>query len=191
LIAQNTETTEFDCIKIDDEHGVRLAVEHLISSGHRKIGYVGDYLSNTRLKTFLRIMKENKLDINKNWVQEGPVRFEECGYDLMTKIIKSVEMPTAILGAYDDIAIGAIKAVYDNGGTVPHDLSVVGIDNIRSASYYSPELTTVAGPIVEMCKIAIKLLLKKVNESDYKVVQNIKLSPFLIQRNTVQNINTK
>ncbi|HHW32275.1 MAG TPA: LacI family transcriptional regulator [Clostridiaceae bacterium] len=189
LIAQNTETKEFDCIKIDDEYGVRLALQHLISSGHKNIGYIGDMLSSTRLNTFLKIMKENNIAINQNWIMESNERFEKCGYNLMKKIIVAGEMPTAVMGAYDDIAIGAIKALHDNGFVVPKDISVVGIDNIRSASYISPELTTVAAPIDEMCRIAVKLLLKKIKDNNYKIVQNVKLSPFLVQRNTVKKIN--
>ena len=58
LIAQNTETQDFDCIKIDDEYGVRLAVEYLIQSGHRDIGYIGDELSNTRLDTLIKYYRK-------------------------------------------------------------------------------------------------------------------------------------
>lgn len=69
---------------------------------------------------------------------------------------------TAVFAAYDDIAIGAIRAVNDEGLKVPDDISIIGIDNIRSTDYSNPPLTTVAGPIVEMGKIALKLLFKKI-----------------------------
>lgn len=164
LIAQNTETKDYDCIKIDDAYGVKLAVEHLIELGHSDIGYIGDELSNPRLEVFMKIMQDNKMKINKKWIQVSRERFEKCGYELMSGILKSNDIPSAILGAYDDIAIGAIKAVHDRGLKVPDDISIVGIDNIRTASYYSPELTTVAGPVEEMGKIAVKLLFKKVKQ---------------------------
>ena len=186
LIAQNTETQDFDCIKIDDEYGVRLAVEYLIQSGHRDIGYIGDELSNTRLETFINVMQANKIKVNKKWLQVSKERFEKCGYDLMQNMLKNDELPTAILSAYDDIAIGAIKAIHDKGLNVPGDISVVGIDNVRVASYYYPEITTIAGPIEEMSKIAVKLLFKKVKDSEYKIVQNVKLSPMLIERKSVK-----
>jgi len=185
LIAQNTETKDFDCIKIDDDYGVRLAVEHLIQLGHKDIGYIGDELSNTRLDIFMRVMQENKMRVNKKWIQVSEERFEKCGYELMSNILKSDDIPTAILGAYDDIAIGAIKAIHDKDLKVPDDISVIGIDNVRVASYYCPEITTVAGPVEEMGKIAVKLLFKKVKDEQYKVVQNVMLSPMLIQRKSV------
>lgn len=182
LIAQNTETKDFDCIKIDDAYGVKLAVEHLIQLGHRDIGYVGDELSNSRLDVFTRVMQENKMKVNKKWIQVSEERFEKCGYELMSNILKTNDVPSAILSAYDDIAIGAIKAIHDKGLSVPDDISVVGIDNIRTASYCIPELTTVAGTVEEMGKIAVKLLFKKVKDNQYKVIQNVMLSPMLIQR---------
>ncbi|HHV95997.1 MAG TPA: LacI family transcriptional regulator [Clostridiaceae bacterium] len=189
LIAQNTDTQDFDCIKIDDEYGVKLAVEYLIRSGHKDIGYIGDELSNPRLETFMNVMHSNKLKVNKKWIQVSEERFEKCGYDLMCNMLKNDELPTAILGAYDDIAIGAIKAIHDKGLNVPDNISVIGIDNVRIASYYSPELTTIAGPIEEMGKIAVKLLFKKVKDPNYKVIQNVKLSPMLIERKSVKLIN--
>lgn len=182
LIAQNTETKAFDCIKIDDAYGVRLAAEHLIQLGHRNIGYVGDELSNSRLDVFIKVLQEHKIPVNKKWIQVSEERFEKCGYELMSNILKSNDFPSAILGAYDDIAIGAIKAIHDKGLSVPDDISVVGIDNIRSASYCIPELTTVAGAVEEMGKIAVKLLFKKLKDNQYKVIQNVMLSPMLIQR---------
>ncbi|NMB96058.1 MAG: LacI family transcriptional regulator [Clostridiaceae bacterium] len=188
LIAQNTETKDFDCIKIDDEYGVRLAAEYLIKSGHKDVGYIGDELSNTRLDTLIKVLQENKMKVNRKWIQVSEERFEKCGYDLMNNILKNDELPTAILGAYDDIAIGAIKAIHDKGLKVPDDISVIGIDNVRVASYYSPEMTTIAGPVEEMGKIAVKLLFKKVKDEQYKVIQNVMLSPMLIERKSVKKI---
>ena len=191
LISQNSETKDFDCIKIDDDYGVRLAVEHLIQLGIKDIGYIGDELSNTRLNAFIKVLEENNLKINKKWIKVSKERFEKCGYNSMSSILKYNDIPIGILAAYDDIAVGVIKAIYDNGRNVPDDISVVGIDNIRSASYLRPELTTVAGPIEEMGKIAVKLLFKKIKDDDYNVVQNIRLTPVLIQRNSTKSIKNQ
>ncbi len=186
LIAQNTETKDYDCIKIDDEHGVRLAIEHLIQIGMQDIGYIGDELSDARLNVFIKILEENKLRANKKWIKVHKERFEKCGYDSRSAILKGDEIPSAILAAYDDIAVGVIKAIYDSGRSVPDDISVIGIDNIRSAQYLCPELTTIAGPVEEMGKIAIKLLFKKIKNKEYKVVQNVRLSPNLIIRKSIK-----
>lgn len=191
LVAQHTETKDFDCIRIDDDYGVRLAAEHLVDLGHKDIGYIGDELSNSRLNTLMKVMEENKLNINKKWMQVSIERFEKCGYESMNRIIKSGNIPTAVLAAYDGIAVGAIKAILDKNLQVPDDISVVGVDNIRSASYIKPELTTVASPIEEMGRIATKLLFKKIEDDQYKVIQNVKLLPRLIQRKSTKRPGVK
>jgi len=134
-------------------------------------------------------MQANKIKVNKKWIQVSEERFEKCGYELIGNILKNDELPTAILVVYDDIAIGAIKAIHDKELKVPDDISLVGIDNIRMASYCCPELTSIAGPIEELGKIAVNLLFKKVKEPEYRIVQNIKLTPVFIERKSVKSIN--
>lgn len=191
MIAQNTNPIGFDSIKIDDDFGVKLAIEYLITSGHRKICYLGDELSNTRKDAFLGIMNANRIEVNEQWVQVNKERFEVCGYELMNNILKSGNLPTAVFGAYDDIAIGAMKAIYEYGLKIPDDISIIGIDNIRVSPYINPNLTTVAGPVEEMGRIVVKLLLKKIKDAEFDVVQNVKLSPRLIIRDSVKIIAEK
>lgn len=81
LISQNTETRDFDCIKIDDDYGVRLAVEHLIAAGHKKICYIGDELTTARLNIFSKIMIENSFNVNEEWIQVSNERFDKYGYN--------------------------------------------------------------------------------------------------------------
>lgn len=189
MIAQNIQPLDFDCIKIDDDCGVKLAIEYLIASGHRKICYLGDELSNSRMDVFLGLMKEKGIEVNKKWIQVSKERFEACGYELMSNILKSKEIPRAVFGAYNDIAIGAMKAICEYGLKIPDDISIVGVDNIRASSYTNPGLTTVAGPVEEMGRIVVKLLMKKIKNAKFDVIQNVKLSPRLVERNSVKIIN--
>jgi DNA-binding LacI/PurR family transcriptional regulator len=189
LITPNADTKDFDCIKIDDEYGVKLSVEHFIQEGHKEIGYIGDELSNPRLEAFLKVMRENELKINKKWIHVSTKeRFERCGYETMSSLLEGDALPTAILAAYDDIAIGAVKAVHNAGLKVPDDISIIGIDNIRVTEYYNPTLTSVAGPVEEMARIALKLLFKKIKSPGYNVIQNVTLTPRLITRGSVKSI---
>lgn len=189
VIAQNADTKEFDCIKIDDEYGMKLSVEHLLEQGHTNLGYVGDKLSNARMEAFIENLQENKLKVNKKWIRVSEERFEKCGYDLLTAMIKEGDLPTAIVGAYDNIVIGAVKAITDSGRKVPEDISIIGIDNISVTNYYNPEITSVAGPVEEMARIAVKLLFKKIDSSEYDVVQNVVLPPRLITRKSVRKLS--
>ncbi len=188
VIAQNSDTKEYDCIRIDDKYGIKLSIEHLLEQGHTDIGYIGDELSNARLEAFIEILQTNSLKVNKKWIRVSEERFEKCGYDLMTDMLKEGDLPTAILGAYDNIAIGAIKAISDSGRRVPEDISILGIDNISVTAYYNPEITSVAGPAEEMARIAVKLLFRKIESPDYKVIQNVVLPPTLVVRKSVKNL---
>lgn len=188
VIAQNSDTKEYDCIRIDDKYGIKLSIEHLLEQGHTDIGYIGDELSNARLEAFIEILQTNSLKVNKKWIRVSEERFEKCGYDLMTDMLKEEDLPTAILGAYDNIAIGAIKAISDSGRRVPEDISILGIDNISVTAYYNPEITSVAGPAEEMARIAVKLLFRKIESPDYKVIQNVVLPPTLVVRKSVKNL---
>ncbi len=186
VISSNAETAEYDCISIDDSRGVQLAIEHLISSGHKKIGYIGDYLSSVRLNAFKKAMSENGLVINAKWIKENSDRFEECGYNQMQEIINEGSLPTAVFGAYDDIAIGVMKCLVDNNIKIPEDISVVGIDDIRVSGFVAPSLTTISVPVHEMAEITLDILNKKIENEDYKVVQSIKLAPNLVIRNSTK-----
>jgi DNA-binding LacI/PurR family transcriptional regulator len=145
-------------------------------------------LSSARMEAFVKVLQANNIKINEKWIRVSEERFEKCGYDLLTAMLKENTLPTAIVCAYDNIAIGAIKAINDAGLRVPDDISIIGIDNINVTSYYNPEITSIAGPVEEMAKIAVKLLFKKVDSADYNVVQNVVLPPSLVVRNSVKKI---
>ncbi|NLB43149.1 MAG: LacI family transcriptional regulator [Clostridiales bacterium] len=186
VIAQNSDTKEYDCIRIDDKYGIKLSIEHLLEQGHTDIGYIGDELSNARLEAFIEILQAKNLRVNRKWIRVSEERFEKCGYDLMTNMLKDDDLPTAILGAYDNVVIGAIKAITDAGRKVPEDISMIGIDNISVTAYYNPEITSLAGPAEEMARIAVKLLFKKIESPDYKVIQNVVLPPTLVVRKSIK-----
>ncbi|NLC45260.1 MAG: LacI family transcriptional regulator [Clostridiales bacterium] len=188
VIAQNSGTKEHDCIRIDDKYGIKLSIDHLLELGHTDIGYIGDELSNARLEAFIEILQANNIKMNRKWIRVSEERFEKCGYDLMTDMLKEDNLPTAILSAYDNIAVGAIKAITDSGRNVPEDISMIGIDNISVTAYYNPEITSVAGPAEEMARIAVKLLFKKIESPEYKVIQNVVLPPTLVVRKSVKSL---
>lgn len=184
LIANQADTNEFDCIKIDDPLGVITGVEHLIRLGHTRIGYLGDRLTEGRLFAYRKALEQNKITPEDDLVRVSDLRFEECGYLGMKELLASRHLPTAVFAAYDDIAIGAMRAVQEHGLSVPGDISVVGMDNVSACPYLSKGLTTVSNPIREMAAISVSILTKKIRDSEYTVVQHVVLKPELIIRET-------
>lgn len=182
VVAVNQMVDYYDSIKIDDHIGVTMAISHLVQLGHKRIGYIGDHLSKHRLDSFKEAVEQNGIKVEERWIKIGSERFEEGGYLRMNEVLQCKETPTAILASYDDIAIGAMKAIYEKGLKIPQDISIVGVDNIRIARYLSSNLTTVSEPVNEMGDIACAILFNRIENKAFTVVQNVVLKPELIIR---------
>jgi LacI family transcriptional regulator len=184
VVAVNQMVDYYDSIKIDDHLGVTIAIDHLLQSGHVNIGYIGDQLSAHRFESFKQVLADNGARFEEKWAKIGPDRFEEGGYKRMTEMLKEKSLPSAIFASYDDIAIGAMRALHEKGIRVPQDISIVGVDNIEVASYLDTSLTTVSEPVNEMGDIACAILFRKIEKASFTVIQNIVLKPELILRET-------
>lgn len=178
LISTCESSDYFDNISIDDYQGACLAVKHLIELGHRKIAYIGDKLSGERKRAFMNVLSENAASVPDSYIVENEFRFEQCGYTGMKELLQNSSRPTAVFAAYDNIAIGAMRAVCEANLTVPEDISFVSIDNIKTASYLQKKLTTVTEPTIDLGEIAAGILLGKIKNKK-SVIQNVKLRPSL------------
>lgn len=184
VIAFDIKSADFDNLLIDDSKSVEMALEHLIGLGHTDIGFISDRFTLERLTYFRDTMSSHKLKVNEKhiYVEQDDKRYEACGYAGAAAILDKKNPPTAILAGYDDIAIGAIRLLSERGLRIPEDISVVGIDDINTAPYLPVSLTTVAAPVEEMADIATKILLRKLHDPSYKLVQQVILRPHLIVR---------
>ena len=184
LIAADTEVSEFDCIKIDDYFGVVAGMDHLIGLGHKKIAYIGDMLTEGRFNAYKEAMINNGVEVDGKLYRILSVRYEECGYQGMKSILESGEIPSAVFAAYDDVAIGAIRAITEHGMRIPEDISIIGVDNITVSPYLAKGLTTASSPIKEMADVSVSILTKKIKDDEYTVVQHVLFKPELIVRET-------
>ena len=143
-------------ITLDFEKAVNDAMTHLYELGHRKIGFLGgqEYLEDGTLfpderpKLFKNYCKRHDLEY-KNYMVDGEF-LVESGYNMMKELINKGSLPTAIFAASDPIAIGAMKALQDNGYRIPEDISIIGFDNSNVTSYTNPPLTTMDAPVYAM-----------------------------------------
>ena len=103
----------------------------------------------------------------------------------MQTVLKTPNHPHAILAAYDDIAIGAIRAIEEAGFSIPDDYQLIGNDNIRSAPFLHKTLSTLSPPIQKMAELGVKVLLDQIEgRTPAGMVQHIILHPELIIRET-------
>ncbi len=106
----------------------------------------------------------------------------EIGYKPMQALLKKTRDFTAIFCFNDIAAIGAIRALKDAGLSVPGDVSVVGFDDIQSAAYSTPSLTTVRQPLTEMGKRGAQVLLERIANREKQFPAEIVMAPELVVR---------
>lgn len=151
----------------DDFFGARLAVNHLISLGHSRIGYINGpenwHNARKRLAGYQAELAANQIEVDPAIIQPGDWEFEG-GYQAARNILNMDQPPTAIFAANDLLALGAIYAVQDAGLNVPNDVAVVGYDNRDFTKIFRPKITTVSMPVYEMGYKAAELLLNQIKE---------------------------
>ena len=180
--------TSVDCIGIDIKSAIYDAIRLLQEHGHSKIAFLGEQLTSLKEGYY----REAAADL----LPEPPViitskhRFEQAGEDCIAQLKQHRDI-TALICAYDDIAFGAIKALQAMGLCIPHDISVIGIDNSPMGNYTSTSLTTIDTKPEEVCTLAWKLLQKKMASPFYKSTQNISIRSGLIARESVGPAKSK
>jgi LacI family transcriptional regulator len=155
-------------IVLDHARAAQLAMEHLTKLGHRQIAFIKgqEFSSDTAVRwesvraaaESLGVPVKEKLVVQL----EGESSSPELGYQVTKKLLGSGEPFSAIFAFNDISAIGAIQALREGGRRIPDDVSVVGFDDIQSAAFQNPGLTTVRQPLRQMGMLAAETLLKRI-----------------------------
>ncbi len=111
-------------IRADLENGINEAVAHLVELGHRKIGFAGEELTKGKEILFRKALEKANLAVDERFVFKLPARFENSGEEIGKRIAAMGEKPTAMIAAYDEIAIGLISTLSELNIRVPEDVSV-------------------------------------------------------------------
>jgi DNA-binding LacI/PurR family transcriptional regulator len=155
-------------IVLDHARAATLAMEHLTKLGHRQMAFIKgqEFSSDTaiRWESVCKAAEELEVPINDRLVGqlEGESSSPELGYQVTKKLLSSDEPFTALFAFNDISAIGAIQALREAGRRIPEDVSVVGFDDIQSAAFQNPALTTVRQPLREMGTLAAETLLRRI-----------------------------
>ncbi len=168
---------KFDSVVIDFKKIVNEVLEYLYNSGHREIGYIGgrEYIGpnneqviDERENTYLQFVKE------KGIYNSDIVYFEQfnssSGYKLMKEAIKKGSLPSAFFIANDSLAIGAMKALYEANIQIPDEISLIGFNDIPTAKYLVPPLSTIKVHTEFMGATAVGILLERIFESRSKLI---------------------
>lgn len=149
-------------VQIDNRAAAKEAVNYLLSLGHRRIAHIcgplPEILGRLRLDGYRTAMAEAGLEIPDHYEPVGDYS-SQSGRECCASLFDRDEPPTAIFAANDEMAFGAIGELRRRGLSVPEDVSVVGFDNLFISESYSPALTTVNQPRIEIGQTAMTMLL--------------------------------
>jgi LacI family transcriptional regulator len=183
----------FDSVVIDFRKAVKNVLDYFISLGHENIAYIGgkEYVGRNdneiidpREEYFKKYLIEKGI-YNENYVRTGVFSVED-GYNLAYKLANE-EKITAIFVASDSMAVGVIRALYDLKIKIPKEISVIGFDDIPTAEYLIPPLTTVRVYTEYMGRVAVERVISKKN-SLRKIPQKTVIPTELIKRKSVAKI---
>jgi LacI family transcriptional regulator len=176
-------------ILLDHDRAAELALGHLERLGHKRIAFIKgqEFSSDTaaRWESINKVAARLGLQISpKLTVQlEGDLASPELGYRVAKRLLKRKVKFTALFSFNDVSAIGAIEALRSHGLDVPNDVSVVGFDDIQSAAYQRPQLTTVRQPLKKMGMLAAEALLRRIARPDDDTYpRQIVIEPELVVR---------
>lgn len=174
----------------NDREGSYEVVHYLIEQGHKKIGIIegkeGFRSAIERREGYLKAMLECQLQPQLNWMQPGEYDMKS-GYEAMNKLLALENCPTAVFCSNDDMAIGAMNAIFAKNLKVPEDISIVGFDDIGFSQYTTPRLTTVKRPIEKISVLGAQKLLGMLN-GEPKVKDRILVNTKLQIRQSVRTL---
>lgn len=173
-----------DSVCVDLRGGVLSVIEHLISLGHRRIGFIGERNTSIKLDYFLDACKKCGIEVSRKDIFVSSKRFEMIGVEGADYFFKMRSRPTAYLTVYDEVAFGAMHTFSAHGISVPGDVSIVGINDIPSSAFAQTPLTTLRTFSDEMMRIAVGLLIDKLEHPGERPFQMVKLRCELIIRGT-------
>jgi LacI family transcriptional regulator len=167
----------------------KLAIQHLLDCQHRRIAAILEKsVQQTRLAGYLETLAAAGVCPPPEYVRDGDSSFES-GYAAAEELLALPEPPTAIFAGNDWMALGAIEAVTSHGLRVPHDISIVGVDDITLAAHAHPPLTTISIPKREMARATTELLLRYLQNVDGVEPQRILVDPHLVIRHSTAELN--
>ncbi|HEX7070697.1 MAG TPA: LacI family DNA-binding transcriptional regulator [Rhodothermales bacterium] len=179
-------------VVVDNYAGSYEAVEHLIGYGHERIAFIqglpGTYTNSARLSGYRDALETHGLPYDPELVVGADFR-QENGYMETKLLLSKPDRPTAIFATSDMITLGALQAIYEEGLSIPDDISIVMFDDVDFAPFLRCPLTAVRQPKELMGEMAVKMLVDEVRGerqgADRQGASRVMLKPRLVRRLSV------
>jgi LacI family transcriptional regulator len=170
LVNRRAEELDVPSVTPDDASGIRLAVKHLASLGHRRVVHLaGPQTTSTgviRARAFQSAIRDNELEVDPSLVVSCDFWTENEGARALRRILDSGAQFSAVVAGNDLIALGCYDVFTERGISCPDDISVVGFNDMPYVDKLSPPLTTVAVPHHQIGVEAARMLLESIEEPD-------------------------
>lgn len=177
--------SEVDIVRCDSEGGAYQLTQLLVRLGHQRIAMLSGpkdvSTADDRVAGYRRALAEAGLDADEALITYGEFK-QSAGYEMMQRALSITPWPTAVFGANNFIAIGALKALRDVGLNVPDDVALVTFDDLPLTLLLDPFLTVATQPAYEMGRQGAELLLARLSEQTSADYQEIVLPTEIIVR---------
>jgi LacI family transcriptional regulator len=175
-----------DRVRIDHQGGARLAVEHLLALGHRRIACLAGpssfAVSRARVAGWRKALARAGVTPGDDWLLEGDFR-TGAGHELTRRLLARGDA-TAVFASNDLLGIGALRAAAEQGWAVPKALSVIGFDGIEMGAYTYPALTTVGFSIRSIGETAASVLIDRIAGRRLEVCDLVLMPEMILREST-------
>lgn len=180
----------FHSVSFQQEDAVKLMMSHLLDNGHRKIACITGHMMNptgvARLNGYKHSLQQLDIKVDEKLIKYGAYDMKS-GYQACKELLSDGIRFTAIVAFNDCMALGSLRALTESGIKVPEQVSIIGIDNDPVSEFFTPRLTTVELPIVDMTKQAVELAITLCEET--KATHSYQYKGLLIERESVMPVN--
>ena len=179
-------------VSSDDKLAGRIAIEHLIALGHRKIAIIaGDHthsdIGRLRYEGAMEAFREHGIAFDPEKDCET-IRYTcQDGYQAARRLLERDRDFTAIFAMSDVMAVGAIRGLRDQGKCVPEDISVVGFDGVELGQYYVPRLASISQNLDALAERSFRILLSNIEDGDSAHYEILPVS--LLDRESARKID--
>jgi DNA-binding LacI/PurR family transcriptional regulator len=170
-------------IDLDVATGLMIATQHLVQLGHRNIAYVSHTEQSEKLNGYIVALTKARIPLRKEWIIE--IGFTEKSlHDAAVKIKGLNPRPTGLVFTNDAMAVRMMRFFRELGLKIPGDLSITGFDNIETAGFVTPGLTTVKVPTQKIADLAVRHLIDMVENKSPRALQKMLSAELVIREST-------
>lgn len=172
IIAREESIIDHPTVNIDNYQAAYEMTDYLLDEGYHKIAFIGGPKEDTtaglrRMQGYEQALVDHKLETDANFIIRGDFTLKS-GYQGMQKILSQVDKLDAVFGASDEMAVGAMRYLKEEGYNIPADIAVAGFDDISLAEYVNPSLTTVMQPVYNLGHKGMEVLINLIKGEELR-----------------------